>query len=228
MVSLSAFHCQKVSHHVQLAVCILKNWCITAKISCCCWHLALCWVHQSLIMGLFVMKRPIFKRATRFALLCFVILSVCLVAERILSSYHGHSWFSQILKFILFWWSYQSSVCNFFHCWFVSRIITWILHMSSAIWLSLCLFLISSGWTTNIFFLSADSKQSVVSDKATSGVYHAYTATSPPPTEVTSVVPANVNGKGDTNLPYCYMAQAQLSFHGHKDAVKFFVAVPGF
>ncbi|KAK7485929.1 hypothetical protein BaRGS_00022795, partial [Batillaria attramentaria] len=27
--------------------------------------------------------------------------------------------------------------------------------------------------------------------------------------------------------PYCSMAQAQLSFHGHKDAVKFFVAVPG-
>ncbi|XP_076446416.1 C-Jun-amino-terminal kinase-interacting protein 4-like isoform X4 [Babylonia areolata] len=26
--------------------------------------------------------------------------------------------------------------------------------------------------------------------------------------------------------PYCSMAQAQLSFHGHKDAVKFFVAVP--
>lgn len=28
-------------------------------------------------------------------------------------------------------------------------------------------------------------------------------------------------------IPYCSMAQAQLSFHGHKDAVKFFVAVPG-
>ncbi|XP_071545135.1 C-Jun-amino-terminal kinase-interacting protein 4 isoform X23 [Panulirus ornatus] len=27
--------------------------------------------------------------------------------------------------------------------------------------------------------------------------------------------------------PYCSMAQAQLSFHGHRDAVKFFVAVPG-
>ncbi|XP_050703532.1 C-Jun-amino-terminal kinase-interacting protein 4-like isoform X5 [Eriocheir sinensis] len=26
--------------------------------------------------------------------------------------------------------------------------------------------------------------------------------------------------------PYCSMAQAQLSFHGHRDAVKFFVAVP--
>lgn len=30
-----------------------------------------------------------------------------------------------------------------------------------------------------------------------------------------------------TFVPYCNMAQAQLSFHGHKDAVKFFVAVPG-
>ena len=28
-------------------------------------------------------------------------------------------------------------------------------------------------------------------------------------------------------VPYCSVAQAQLSFHGHKDAVKFFVAVPG-
>ncbi|KAK8763292.1 hypothetical protein V5799_034099 [Amblyomma americanum] len=28
-------------------------------------------------------------------------------------------------------------------------------------------------------------------------------------------------------VPYCSMAQAQLSFHGHRDAVKFFVAVPG-
>lgn len=28
-------------------------------------------------------------------------------------------------------------------------------------------------------------------------------------------------------VPYCSMAYAQLSFHGHKDNVKFFVAVPG-
>ncbi|KAL3234013.1 hypothetical protein MRX96_022768 [Rhipicephalus microplus] len=28
-------------------------------------------------------------------------------------------------------------------------------------------------------------------------------------------------------VPYCSMAQAQLSFHGHRDSVKFFVAVPG-
>ncbi|KAF5271032.1 hypothetical protein FQR65_LT05382 [Abscondita terminalis] len=28
-------------------------------------------------------------------------------------------------------------------------------------------------------------------------------------------------------VPYCSMAHAQLSFHGHRDAVKFFVSVPG-
>lgn len=28
-------------------------------------------------------------------------------------------------------------------------------------------------------------------------------------------------------VPYCTMAHAQLSFHGHRDNVKFFVAVPG-
>ena len=28
-------------------------------------------------------------------------------------------------------------------------------------------------------------------------------------------------------IPYCNISQAQLSFHGHKDAVKFFIAVPG-
>ncbi|WKY00064.1 hypothetical protein Q1695_014720 [Nippostrongylus brasiliensis] len=43
-------------------------------------------------------------------------------------------------------------------------------------------------------------------------------------------------GKDDTSLsssgggafiPYCNLTQAQLSFHGHKDSVKFFLAVPG-
>lgn len=28
-------------------------------------------------------------------------------------------------------------------------------------------------------------------------------------------------------IPYCSMAQAQLSFHGFRDAVKFLVTVPG-
>merc|ERR1719419_1312944 len=31
----------------------------------------------------------------------------------------------------------------------------------------------------------------------------------------------------ETFVPYCSMSQAQLSFHGHRDAVKFFVSVPG-
>ncbi|XP_066147716.1 JNK-interacting protein 3 isoform X2 [Euwallacea fornicatus] len=30
-----------------------------------------------------------------------------------------------------------------------------------------------------------------------------------------------------SDIPYCTMAHAQLSFHGHRDNVKFFVAVPG-
>ncbi|VDL75609.1 unnamed protein product [Nippostrongylus brasiliensis] len=43
-------------------------------------------------------------------------------------------------------------------------------------------------------------------------------------------------GKDDTSssssgggafIPYCNLTQAQLSFHGHKDSVKFFLAVPG-
>jgi hypothetical protein len=28
-------------------------------------------------------------------------------------------------------------------------------------------------------------------------------------------------------IPYCSMINAQLSFHGYRDAVKFFIAVPG-
>ncbi|VDK78788.1 unnamed protein product [Litomosoides sigmodontis] len=31
----------------------------------------------------------------------------------------------------------------------------------------------------------------------------------------------------NTFIPYCDMSRAQLSFHGHKDSVKFFLAVPG-
>uniref|UniRef100_A0A2K6N627 Sperm associated antigen 9 n=1 Tax=Rhinopithecus bieti TaxID=61621 RepID=A0A2K6N627_RHIBE len=60
-------------------------------------------------------------------------------------------------------------------------------------------------------------------------------------TNKTSGVPGNRPGSvirvyGDENsdkvtpgtfIPYCSMAHAQLCFHGHRDAVKFFVAVPG-
>ncbi|XP_022253351.1 C-Jun-amino-terminal kinase-interacting protein 4-like isoform X5 [Limulus polyphemus] len=38
---------------------------------------------------------------------------------------------------------------------------------------------------------------------------------------------SNENVTSDSFIPYCSMAQAQLSFHGHRDSVKFFVAVPG-
>ncbi|XP_058270882.1 sperm associated antigen 9a isoform X2 [Hemibagrus wyckioides] len=34
-------------------------------------------------------------------------------------------------------------------------------------------------------------------------------------------------GTSGSYVPYCSMAHAQLCFHGHRDAVKFFVAVPG-
>lgn len=33
--------------------------------------------------------------------------------------------------------------------------------------------------------------------------------------------------RGASFMPYCSMVNAQLSFHGHRDSVKFFVAVPG-
>ncbi|KAK9499816.1 hypothetical protein O3M35_002785 [Rhynocoris fuscipes] len=39
--------------------------------------------------------------------------------------------------------------------------------------------------------------------------------------------PASSHLTPATFIPYCSMQHAQLSFHGHRDAVKFFVAVPG-
>lgn len=45
------------------------------------------------------------------------------------------------------------------------------------------------------------------------------------------VIRVYVDGKENVTpgsfVPYCSISEAQLSFHGHKDAVKFFVAVPG-
>ncbi|KAL4002206.1 JNK_SAPK-associated protein-1 family protein [Acanthocheilonema viteae] len=38
---------------------------------------------------------------------------------------------------------------------------------------------------------------------------------------------ANEKVSRATFIPYCDMSRAQLSFHGHKDSVKFFLAVPG-
>ncbi|XP_067663469.1 C-Jun-amino-terminal kinase-interacting protein 4-like isoform X5 [Haliotis asinina] len=65
--------------------------------------------------------------------------------------------------------------------------------------------------------LSESNKQQVTtsSRRQPGGVIRVYSDT-----KTDSVTPGSF-------IPYCSMAQAQLSFHGHKDAVKFFVAVPG-
>ncbi|XP_066930555.1 C-Jun-amino-terminal kinase-interacting protein 4-like [Clytia hemisphaerica] len=42
-----------------------------------------------------------------------------------------------------------------------------------------------------------------------------------------AVVPIDISNKGALFMPYCAMVHAQLSFHGHRDSVKFFIAVPG-
>ncbi|XP_057202733.1 C-Jun-amino-terminal kinase-interacting protein 3 isoform X17 [Triplophysa rosa] len=52
-----------------------------------------------------------------------------------------------------------------------------------------------------------------VSPTSSGGVIHVYADDS--------------NSEKSSFIPYCSMAQAQLCFHGHRDAVKFFVTVPG-
>ncbi|XP_078519098.1 C-Jun-amino-terminal kinase-interacting protein 3 [Lissotriton helveticus] len=48
------------------------------------------------------------------------------------------------------------------------------------------------------------------------------------PGGVIHVYSEDITDKGAGSfIPYCSMAQAQLCFHGHRDAVKFFVSVPG-
>ncbi|CAF1192630.1 unnamed protein product [Adineta steineri] len=42
-----------------------------------------------------------------------------------------------------------------------------------------------------------------------------------------SVVRVSDQASSSNYIPYCSMNNAQLSFHGFRDAVKFFVAVPG-
>ncbi|KAH0626458.1 hypothetical protein JD844_001445 [Phrynosoma platyrhinos] len=37
----------------------------------------------------------------------------------------------------------------------------------------------------------------------------------------------NSEPSSPTSIPYCAMEQAQISYHGHRDAVRFFVSVPG-
>ncbi|CAF1285819.1 unnamed protein product [Adineta steineri] len=56
--------------------------------------------------------------------------------------------------------------------------------------------------------------------------------TSPTSTKPGSVVrvydqPSSSASSSSSYIPYCSMNNAQLSFHGYRDAVKFFVAVPG-
>ncbi|CAL8289224.1 unnamed protein product [Boreogadus saida] len=55
-----------------------------------------------------------------------------------------------------------------------------------------------------------------VSPTSSGGVIHVYGDDS-----------SEKSGGGGGFIPYCSMAQAQLCFHGHRDAVKFFVSVPG-
>ncbi|XP_028969201.1 JNK-interacting protein 3 [Galendromus occidentalis] len=40
-------------------------------------------------------------------------------------------------------------------------------------------------------------------------------------------VPGSCVRIDDQNIPYCNLSQAQLSFHGHKDSVRFIIGVPG-
>ncbi|XP_046721631.1 C-Jun-amino-terminal kinase-interacting protein 3 isoform X13 [Silurus meridionalis] len=54
-----------------------------------------------------------------------------------------------------------------------------------------------------------------VSPTSSGGVIHVYADDS------------NSDKGNGSFIPYCSMAQAQLCFHGHRDAVKFFVSVPG-
>jgi len=71
----------------------------------------------------------------------------------------------------------------------------------------------------------ADAKPPSICNRAVGGILHAYSNV--PDTAVKAANSGNDDGGNvGGRLPYCYMAQAQLSFHGHRDAVKFFAAVP--
>ncbi len=52
-------------------------------------------------------------------------------------------------------------------------------------------------------------------------------ASSPTSTKPGSVVRVYEQTSSSNYIPYCSMSNAQLSFHGYRDAVKFFVSVPG-
>ncbi|CAF3662271.1 unnamed protein product [Adineta steineri] len=73
----------------------------------------------------------------------------------------------------------------------------------------------------------------IISVPLTDNVTTATSATtSPTSTKPGSVVrvydqPSSSASSSSSYIPYCSMNNAQLSFHGYRDAVKFFVAVPG-
>jgi len=69
-----------------------------------------------------------------------------------------------------------------------------------------------------------DVRPPSICNRAVGGILHAYSNV--PETAVKASNSASDSGNVAGHLPYCYMAQAQLSFHGHRDAVKFFAAVP--
>ncbi|CAD6197407.1 unnamed protein product [Caenorhabditis auriculariae] len=57
------------------------------------------------------------------------------------------------------------------------------------------------------------------------GLVRVYATSTPSKKETENNVPTSGGDAGF--VPYCNLTQAQLSFHGHKDSVKFFLAVPG-
>ena len=71
---------------------------------------------------------------------------------------------------------------------------------------------------------AVDIKPPSICNRAVGGILHAYSNV--PDTAVKASNGGTEGGNASGHLPYCYMAQAQLSFHGHRDAVKFFAAVP--
>ena len=94
----------------------------------------------------------------------------------------------------------------------------WHLFFPSLFWVSFISFCFSYLSIFCLFFFLPDNKQAVSmgsSGGRPGGLVRVYSDS-----QTDSVTPASF-------IPYCTMAQAQLSFHGHRDAVKFFVAVPG-
>jgi len=68
-----------------------------------------------------------------------------------------------------------------------------------------------------------EMKPPSVCNRAVGGILHAYSNV---PDTAVRAASSGTDAGNVGHLPYCYMAQAQLSFRGHRDAVKFFAAVP--